>query len=66
LENPRKRSLAILIPAIVGITGLFTVLARPRASAYASVDILELVAGGMCLGIALVALVQWIRGNRPS
>ena len=55
-----------MLPLIVGITGLFTVLARPRAAAYATVDILELVAGGLCLGIALVAIVQWLRGDRTA
>ena len=66
MEGPRRRVLAIVIPLIVGISGLMTVLARPRASAYATVDILELVAAGMCFGIAIVALAQALRGNRSS
>ena len=62
----RPKSLSIVLPLIVGISGLITVLARPRAAAYASVDIIELVAGGLCLGIALVAIVQWLKGDRAA
>ena len=66
MEGPRRRALAVVIPLIVGITGLMTVLARPRASAFAAVDILELVAAGMCFGIAIVAVAKALRGNRPN
>lgn len=66
MEGPRRRALAVVIPLVVGITGLMTVLARPRASGYATVDILELVAAGMCFGIAIVAVAQALRGNRPG
>jgi uncharacterized protein YoaH (UPF0181 family) len=63
MEKSRRGALAIVIPLIVGITALMTVLARSRAAQYATVDILELVAAGMCFGVAIVALARAIRGK---
>jgi uncharacterized protein YoaH (UPF0181 family) len=63
MEKSRRGVLAIVIPLIVGITALMTVLARQRAAQYATVDILEFVAAGMCFGAAIVALARVIRGR---
>ena len=49
-----------------GVVGFFTVSSRPGFSAMRSVDVLQLVASGMCFGVALVALVVFIRGKGIS
>jgi hypothetical protein len=63
MEQPRRKTAVamIVISLIVGITGLTTVTGRPRFSGYATVDVLELVASGMCFGIALVGVVRTLR-----
>ena len=64
MEQPRrkKEASAIVIALVVGIIGLTTVTSRPRFSGYATVDVLQLLACGMCFGIALVAIVRSLRG----
>jgi len=47
---------------VVGLSGLFSLINRPRFQTYHTVDVLQLLASGMCLGIALVGLLQIFRG----
>jgi hypothetical protein len=64
MDQPRRRHLAsIVIPAVVGLSGLFTVIARPRFQTYQTVDVLELVASGLSFGIALVGTLRILRGS---
>ncbi len=60
MEQPRRKSAvsAIAIALVVGITGLMTVAGRPRFATYRTVDVLELVASGMCFGIALAGILR--------
>jgi hypothetical protein len=63
MDQPRRRRLAsIFIPAVIGLSSLFTVIERPRFQAYHTVDVLTLVASGLCFGIAFVGLVRVFRG----
>ncbi len=63
--EPSRRKTAVSVIAIalvVGITALSTVAGRPRFSGYATVDVLQLLASGMCFGIALAGLLRaWRR-----
>jgi hypothetical protein len=63
--KPSRRKTAvssIVISLVVGIIGLTTVASRPRFSGYATVDVLQLLACGMCFGLALAGLVRgWRR-----
>ncbi len=63
MEQPRRKTAVsmIVISLVVGIISLTTVTGRPRFSGYATVDVLELLASGMCFGIALVAIVRTLR-----
>ena len=64
MEPTRRRSVAkILIPVIVGLSGLFSLISRPRFQTYHTVDVLQLLASGMCFGIALVWLLLAFRGS---
>ena len=64
MEQPRRKTFVamIVISLVVGITSLTTVISRPRFAGYAAVDVIELVASGMCFGVALVAIVRSVRG----
>ena len=68
MEQPRRKAAvsSIVISLVVGIIGLTTVSSRPRFSAYATVDVLQLLACGMCFGIALVGIVRIRRGPGAS
>lgn len=68
MEQPRRKTdvAMIVISLVVGITGLTTVTGRPRFSGYATVDVVELLASGMCFGIALAGLLRaWRSRGRP-
>ncbi len=62
----RRRSVAsaIVLPLIIGLIGLINMTHRQRFADFHTVDVLQLLASGMCFGVALAALLVWIR-NRP-
>jgi TctA family transporter len=70
MEPSRRKSAisTIAVSLVVGIVGLTTVTGRPRFSGYATVDVLQLLASGMCFGIALVGLLRTVRerNRRPD
>jgi hypothetical protein len=61
----RRKSVvsAILLPLIVGAIGFINLTQRPRFAAYHNVDVLQLLATGMCFGVALSGLVMWARNR---
>jgi hypothetical protein len=61
-KNRRRRLAAVFIPAMVGLVGLFSLIERPRFQTFHTVDVLQLLASGMCFGIALVGLLRVFRG----
>jgi hypothetical protein len=56
---------AIVAPLVVGLIGFFTLMQRPRFADIHTVDVVQLLASGMCFGVALTALVFWLR-NRTA
>jgi hypothetical protein len=64
MEQPgRRRSASVFILIIVGMMGLVTLMGRPRFQTYATVDVLQLLASGLCFGLALGALLRLRRGG---
>ena len=64
MEQPRRKAAvsSIAIALVFGIIALTTVAGRPRFSGYATVDVIQLLASGMCFGIAFAGLVRaWRR-----
>ena len=63
----RKRFMGpIFAPVLVGAIGLFNLMSKPRFQTFHSVDVLQLIASGMCFGVALSALFLMIRGPRTQ
>jgi hypothetical protein len=52
------------MPFLIGMIGFFTLTRRPRFELFHTVDVLQLLATGMCFGIALAALLMILRGKR--
>lgn len=42
-----------IVPLILGIIGLSTLMRNPRFETFHTVDVLQLIASGMCFGVAL-------------
>ena len=54
------------VPLIIGLIGLFNVVRQPRFETIHTVDVLQMIASGMCFGVALVAVIAFFRGSRNS
>jgi hypothetical protein len=57
----RRPVASIVVPIIVGCIGFFSLMQRPRFQTYHTVDVLQLVASGMCFGVALAAIFMLLR-----
>lgn len=61
----RTRLLAtVFLPILIGCIAILNISHRPRFAAFHNVDVLTLVAAGMCFGVALAALLAHVRGPR--
>lgn len=59
-ERGRQRGVPAVI-FLVGLIGLINMMQRPRFAAFHAVDVIQLLASGMCFGIAFMALVTSFR-----
>jgi len=57
---------AIFLPILIGSVGLTHLAQQPRFQSFHNVDVLQLIASGMCFGVALFALILLLRGPRTS
>ena len=62
-EPRRRRSASIFILILGGAIGLVALMGRSRFQTYATVDVLQLLASGLCFGLALGALLRRWRGD---
>lgn len=62
----RRRLVPFWLPLLVGFMSLANAVDRPRLAALRGVDLLQLIASGMCFGVALATLVMLIRERRSS
>jgi len=56
----RSRSMAF-VPFFVGLIGFMTLTRNPRFAAFHAVDVVQLLASGMCFGVALTAALGRLR-----
>jgi hypothetical protein len=57
-----KRSLfPFWFPLLFGLMGVARMVGNPRLAAIRAVDIVQLMAVGMCFGVALTTLVPFLR-----
>jgi glucose uptake protein GlcU len=60
----RKSHASGVVLLIVGLIGLMNLILKPRFASIHTVDVLQLLASGMCFGLALVALLAPLRRPR--
>lgn len=53
---------SILVLIVVGSIGFLNLSQRPRFQAFHTVDVLQLLATGMCYGVALAGIFALVRG----
>jgi hypothetical protein len=56
----------VLIPFLIGASGFFDLTQRPRFASFHTVDVIQLLASGMCFGIALTGLIDFLRKFRTT
>lgn len=64
--NRKSLISAVVAPLIVGLLGLMNLMNRPRFASFHNVDVVQLLASGMCFGVALATLIALLRGPRNS
>jgi hypothetical protein len=57
---------AVVLPLFIGLVGLTNLVHQARFESYRNVDVLQILASGMCFGVALSALFALLRGPRNS
>ena len=64
-----RRKARVFVPlfiAFMGFAAFSNVASRPRFETFHAVDVVGLIAAGMCFGAALVALIMFLRGRRSN
>ncbi len=61
MRNRKGVVSAIVVPIFIGLFELFSIMQRPRFTNFHTVDVLGLLAAGMCFGVALSAIIVLIR-----
>ncbi len=59
-----KSRKTIFVPFFIGVIGLLPLMRSPRFETYHTVDILQLLASGMCFGVALTAAIARFRREK--
>jgi len=62
----RRRLVAFWVPLMFGFMSLANAVGRPQLAALRGVDIVQLIATGMCFGVALTTLIVYLREQRSS
>ena len=62
----RRRLVPVWLPLLLGCMSFANVVSRPRLAALHGSDIVQLIATGMCFGVALATLIGFIREQRAS
>lgn len=52
---------SVFVLLVIGFVGLYHVTHQPRLEGIRDVDVLQMVASGMCFGVALSAVIAFFR-----
>jgi hypothetical protein len=55
-----------LVPLLIGLFAVFDLMQKPRFANLHTMDVIQLVASGMCFGIALTAVIEFLRKPRSK
>jgi hypothetical protein len=69
MNNRRKSAPKVFVPlfiASMGLVAFSNVASSPRFVSFQSIDVVRLIASGMCFGAALAALLIFFGGSRSG
>jgi hypothetical protein len=65
LRRQSRRQLApVWVPLLFGLLSFFNMVSKPSFATIRGVDVVQLIATGMCFGVALATLVVFARRPR--
>ena len=62
--DTRRKLFPFWFPLLFGLMGVSRIFGNPRLAAIRTVDLVQLIAIGMCFGVALTTLVTFLRCPR--
>ena len=62
--DTRRKLFPFWVPLLFGLMGVSRIFGNPRLAAIRTVDLVQLIAIGMCFGVALTTLVTFLRRPR--
>ena len=67
-RQSRRQLVPVWLPLLFGLLSLFNMIGKPRFATFHAVDVVQLIATGMCFGVALATLVAFLRrtGGDPA
>jgi hypothetical protein len=60
----RRQLAPFWVPLLFGLLSLFNMVGKPSFTTIRGVDVVQLMATGMCFGVALATLVVFVRRPR--
>ena len=66
MRKPKTLATTFFVPFLIGAVGLYQFVQRPGFAGFRNVDIVLLLASGMCFGVALAGLFAFLRGPRGA
>ena len=64
--SERRKMVPFWMPLLFGLLGVSRLIDNPRLAGVRAVDIVQLIASGMCLGVALTTLVTLLRAKNAT
>lgn len=66
MPQPRRLVASVLFPITLGLIGYIQLAHRARYASFHNVDVLQLLASGICFGVALAGVRAFFRGSRTA
>lgn len=63
MPNRRRLLVTVFVPLLIGSSALLNLSRNPHFTVLRNVDVLTLLASGMCFGVALLALLTFVWGR---
>ena len=60
-RQSRRQLAPVWVPLLFGLLSLFNMISKPGFATIRVVDVVQLIATGMCFGVALATLVVFVR-----
>jgi hypothetical protein len=65
-RQSRRQLAPVWVPLLFGLLSLFNMVGKPSLATIRGVDIVQLIATGMCFGVALATLIVFVRRPRAG